>query len=240
MMERAFTVAVTGLAALLCMLVAPIPGRLSFAAGPAAIAATAGLAVLAAGFAWRGYRHQRLTGGLRARARPASLAGIAVHELDEADAAFVAGLLEPQIFCSPELTTSLASDELRAVLLHERHHQLDRAPAKLVLLETLAPLVGRLRGGADWLERRVAELEIAADRHAIRQGGSRPALARALLKLASAHSPTGVGIGFGRATDLRLRALLTEEDPRANRLPVAWLVAPVVAAAGCLFVALPG
>jgi Zn-dependent protease with chaperone function len=239
MIWRAFVLAAAALAVLLCALVAPIPGHLALVAVPAAIAVMAGLAALSAGFAWRGHRHQRLTARLQASARPMTLAGIAVHELDGADGAFVAGLRRPQIFCSPQLTATLAPDELRAVLLHERHHQLDRAPVKLVLLETLAPLVARLRAGGDWLERQIADLEIAADRHAIAHGGSRPALARALLKLGPTHTHGGVGIGFARASDLRLRALLAEEGPAAGRLSLGWLVGPVVVAAGCLLVALP-
>lgn len=239
MSERAATVAAVGLAVALCALVTPIPSHVALVMTPVVVAGMAGLGALFVAAAWRGYGHQRLAARLRLRAHSTTLAGIAAQELADADAAFVAGLRRPQIFCSPELPASLAPDELRAVLLHERYHQIDRAPAKLVLLETLAPLVSRVPGGAAWLARRVAELEIAADRHALAHGSSRPALARALLKLQPAPATSGLGIGFASAADLRLRALLNDPQPRPAGSPLTWLAAPVVVALGCLLVALP-
>lgn len=239
MSGRVVTVAAGGLATALCALVAPILGHLALAMAPIVVAGVAALAALSVALAWRGYRHQRLAEQLGSWALPTTLAGIAVQGLPQAEAPFVAGLRHPQIFCSPGLPASLAPDELRAVLLHERYHQIDRAPAKLVLLETLAPLVGRLPAGGPWLARRVAELEIAADRHALAHGSSRPALARALLKLTPIQASIGLGIGFASAADLRLRALLDEPQPRPPRLPISWLAAPVVVAVGCILLALP-
>lgn len=240
MIRHGVTFAAAAVAVVLCMLLTPIPGHVAFVVTPLVVVSITSLAALSAGVAWRGYRHQRLTARLHSWAHPTTLADIPVQQLPGADAAFVAGLRRPQIFCSPELPASLAPDELRAVLLHERYHQLDRAPAKLLLLETLAPVVTRVSAGRAWLARRVAELEIAADRHAIEHGSSRPVLARALLKLGpAAQTAAGVGIGFASATDLRLRALLDDQQPPPARLPSGWLVGPVVVAVGCVLLALP-
>jgi Zn-dependent protease with chaperone function len=127
----------------------------------------------------------------------------------------------------------LEPDELRAVLLHERYHQLDRAPAKLVILEALAPALRAFRGGRAWLAHSIAAFEIAADRHALRQGSSRGALARALVKLAAPQPGTGT-IGFASALDLRLQALLDDTPAGASAFPLTWLIAPVAALALCL------
>lgn len=238
MNQQPVAFAAGGLAVALCALLAPIPGHIALALTPLVIAGFFAVAAWSVAVLWRGYRHQRLAARLQSWSRPAMLTGIAVQELPEADAPFVAGLSRPRIFCSPALRASLAPDELRAVLLHERYHQIDRAPAKLVLLETLAPFLNRVPAGGEWLTRRIADLEIAADRHALAHGSSRPALARALLKLAPTRASFGLGIGFASAADLRLKALLDDVQPASTRLGRGWMVVPVIVAVGCATLAL--
>ena len=222
-----------------CMWVSPIPGHPSGWLPPATVALLIVIAALLAGIvAWKGYRHHQLSSQLRGMAHPASICDIGVQELPGVDGAFVAGLRRPQIFWSPELNARLDANELRAVVLHERYHQLDRAPAKLVLLEAVAPALSLFRGGEDWLARRIARLEIAADRHARRQGVSQGALAGALLKLAP-RQPGSVGIGFASATELRLRALLDEPTTSNASFALGWLLAALAAAAVCVLLVVP-
>ena len=215
-----------------CMLMLPLPGHLATWSIPMLGAAGALTAAGAIPIAWRAHRHSRLARELTHRARPAELAGVEVQHLEGLDAAFVAGLRRPRIYCAPDLADRLTSHELRAVLLHERYHQLDRAPAKLVILEALAPLMRTVQAGRAWLVQRYAALEIAADRHALGQGVSRTSLARAMIKLAPAQPR--LGVGFASAVDLRLKALLDGDTPSSPGVPTIWFAAPVVVAVVCL------
>ena len=154
-------------------------------------------------------RHQRLAATVSRLARPATLVGYDVGLVPGLDAAIVAGLRRPRIYCADDLAARLDAEELRAVILHEQHHQLQRAPARLVLIGALAPVLNRLEGGRSWLERERARLEIAADAHALTLGASRPALASALVKLSSSAGLSAAP-GFASAADLRVLALLGE------------------------------
>ena len=164
--------------------------------------------------------HHRISRRLRRQARPAVVAGHAVGLVPAIDAAFVAGIRHPRIYCAHDLATRIDAEELRAVLLHERHHELVHAPARLVLLSALAPFVGRLGPGSAWLERQRARIEIAADEHAIGNGATRTTLARAILKLGDPTSRFALA-GFATAGDLRLRALLGEHVGSTARQPGA-------------------
>lgn len=221
-----------------CMLLSPVPRHPPGWLLPPIVGLASLAVALAASVSWRAYRHQRLALQLQRIAQSATVHGIVVRELAGSDTAFVAGLRRPHIFCSPELAKGLTPDELSAVLLHERYHQLDHAPAKLVVLDAVAPLVGLFGAGRGWLARRSAAFEIAADDHALRHGGSRGALARALLKLAplQAGSP---GIGFASAMDLRLRALIDENGQDSTAGLSLWLMAPLAVAAFCFVMVAP-
>jgi len=173
-------------------------------------------------------RHQRLAATISRLARPATLDGRAVGLVPGLEAALVAGLRRPRIYCADDLPARLDADELRAVILHEQHHQLERAPAKLVLVGALAPVLDRLEAGRAWLERERARIEIAADAYALASGASRPALASALVKLSSS-ARLSAAPGFASAADLRVRALLGEAtgiegDGSARRVAGALLL----------------
>lgn len=230
----ALGVAVALLAVAFCVAVTPVPGHPRDAFLPAGAMILAAGIVVAAHTARRAYRHHRLCRALTSMGRPATIAGVPVHELPEARGAFVAGLRRPRIFVSPDIKISLAPDELQAVLRHERYHQIDRAPARLVLLEGLAPLLRLLPAGAAWLARRLADLEIAADRYALSQGSSRRALALALLKLGQRPQQPSFGIGFASATELRLRALMEGHTAEPRLRIVPWLAAAGAGVVACL------
>lgn len=157
---------------------------------------------------------------LRLRSAPTAVAGHSVHLGEFEEQVFVAGLLRPTIFCDRGLPARLGTDELRAVLLHERGHQQARDPLRLAILGVIAPALARCAGGIAVLNRLQASREIAADRYALARGVARQDLAAALLLIGAA--PPGT-IGFGSATDLRLQALLRDE--RSVRRPIGWYAA---------------
>lgn len=159
---------------------------------------------------WRQIRHhRRLVRELCLDTAPRHLAGVAVRSGSLGDAAFVAGLVRPTIFCDRTLPARLSSNELRAVLLHERAHQRAWDPVRLLLLEVAAPAVQRMPFGREWLAWTSARREISADRYAIEQGAAPRDLAGALLQLpALARAEV---TGFASAVDLRLQALLGDD-----------------------------
>lgn len=198
---------------------------------------TAVLTVVASAAVVRAVRHRRLVYGLRSLSVPDRLVGIPVRTGDLGDAAFVAGLSRPTIFCDRQLPDQLSPSELEAVLLHERAHQRSWDPTRLLLIELAAPIVRRMPFGSQWLAWSLAQREIAADRYAMDHGASRGDLAAALLRLpplAQAHVA-----GFTSAVDLRLRALLGEDVspsvPLAVRRASMMLPGVAMAAATCVW-----
>lgn len=172
----------------------------------ATVAALVGVVVAAA--LVRASQHHRLVRALRSRSVPVQLSGVAVRTGELGDAAFVAGLGRPTIFCDEQLPDRLTPGQLRAVLLHEQAHQRAWDPARLLLVALIAPIAGPVPGGRQWIATTLARREIAADRHALANGAERWELAAALLELpplANAH-----GAGFTPAAELRLHALLDE------------------------------
>lgn len=174
--------------------------------------------------------HVRVSRSLRATSRSTALGGFDVEVVEGMEGAVVAGLVRPRIYCSDTLSECLDGDELRAVLLHERHHQRTLAPLQLVALAGLSALVGWSDSGRGWVAGQRAGIEIAADRHALRHGIRPDVLARTLLKLAPGARP--IGPGFASAADLRLRALLGEEGSSTDG-PTALPIAAAAFVAGC-------
>ena len=190
--------------------------------------------LLAASILWQARRHRHVSALLDLAASPAWLADHEVGLVPGLDAPCVAGLARPRIYCPADLAERLSEPELRAVLLHERHHQLMYASARLVLLAALEPVLGRLDAGRRWVVRRRAAIEIAADEHALGAGAGRPELARALLKLGSASLDASLP-SYVSVSELRLRHLTGEASPGSRGLgSVAPLVLPAGAFVACL------
>jgi hypothetical protein len=186
---------------------------------------------------FRASRHRRLVRGLWSASSPTLLAGMSVRTGDISDAAFVAGLGRPTIFCDRHLPEHLSASQLEAVLLHERAHQRAWDPARLLLVEIAAPALGLAPVGRAWLAWLLAQREIAADRYAMAHGATRADLAGALLQvppLAQAHVA-----GFASAVDLRLRALLGDQPqpvvPRVIRRATTVLSGAAVGTAACVW-----
>ena len=179
------------------------------------------------------WRHERLAASIARLAIPATLGERSVGLVPGLGAAVVAGLRQPRIFCADDLRDRIDAEELRAVILHEHHHQLEGAPARLVLIGALAPVLGRIDAGRAWMERERARLEIAADAYALASGASRSALASALVKL-SASPGLSVAPGFVSAADLRVRALLGDATGIEGDGSAGHLVSAVILVATCV------
>jgi hypothetical protein len=180
------------------------------------MAATAVVVGLAGAVAFRARQHRRLVRALDAASEPAELVGTRVRSGQLGDAAFVAGLRRPTIYCDHRLPEQLTAPQLAAVLLHERAHQQAFDPARMLGLDLLAPAVRRLPSGPQWLAAAAARREIRADRYALAHGAERRDLAGALLALPELRHEHVAG--FTPAVDLRLRALLGQ--PAATPTPV--------------------
>jgi hypothetical protein len=232
-------VSAAAIAVIACLVVMPDSPHMqsAFARAAAWMLVVAAMAVTVA-VAVRASMHHRLSRQLLQLSRPATIGATAIRELSGIEGAFVAGLFRPRIFCASGLAARLTADELRGVLLHEQYHQLDRAPAKLVVLDAVAPLLRRFRTGRAWLLHRLAVLEVAADGYALRHGTSRATLAGALLKLEprGAASP---GIGFATVAELRIRALLDPATVTARGTTSRWVVQLAIAAASICLLLLP-
>lgn len=207
-MRRTLRVATGTIAAVAACMLAPANGMRGVG-HPLLVIGLAVAIVLMVAIGREAWRHHRLASSLGRLAHEATIDGRPVALVPGLGAAVVAGLRRPRIYCAADLPHRLDAEELRAVILHEHHHQLDRGPARLVLIGALAPLLGRFEDGQAWMERERARVEIAADAYALESGASRPALASALLKLASSPGLSAAP-GFASAVDLRLRALLGE------------------------------
>ncbi|MEO7118138.1 MAG: hypothetical protein ABIZ34_04115, partial [Candidatus Limnocylindrales bacterium] len=135
--------------------------------------------------------------------------------------AMAVGTVTPQIFIGDDLLDILTGSERAAVLWHEEHHRVTRAPVRAAALEAWLTLLGRWGPARKRLIDRLADLEQLADEYAITRGSSAASLAGALLKT----EPTLLGASFSYGAERRIHALVDTDlghPPRA-RLPYEWL-----------------
>lgn len=196
------------------------------------VAALGGL--LLATVVWQLRHHRQLVSVLNETASRVWLADHEVALVPGLHTPCVAGFARPQIYCPADLAERLEPGELRAVLLHERHHQLTYAPARLVVLAAIASAFGHVEFGRRWLERQRAAIEIAADDHALRYGVGRPELARALLAVGPARAETSLA-SYASASELRIRHLLGDASPHHRGAgSLAPFILPVIAFGACV------
>ncbi len=178
-------------------------------------------------------RAHQLARSLEAVSREAIVTGVACRVIDEGGrSAFALGTLRPRIYLGAGLLTTLDVEELRAVMLHEEHHRRSRAPLRTAALGAWWHLARSSTGAREALDARLAQIEVDADRFALKHGVSRRAIAGALLK--TEWSP--MGLGFGVHAQARVDHLLDAQDgglPEQDRaVPYEW--APVVVALGII------
>lgn len=135
--------------------------------------------------------------------------------------AFTVGWLHPVVYVAAELAEWLSTEELSAVLAHERAHLVRRDPLRLSVFRFLGhmlfwlPALERLAADA------VDDAEIMADDAAA--AGQPLVLASAILALASWHMPPALinaSTGFFRPDllDRRIRRLAGEAPPVASHV----------------------
>ena len=231
-MSRTLRVATGTIAAIAACMLAPASGMRGVG-HPLLVIGLAVALLLVVAISREAWRHQRLAASLGRLAHQAMIDGRPVALVPGLGAAVVAGLRRPRIYCADDLPERLDPEELRAVILHEHHHQLDRGPARLVLIGALAPVLGRFEAGRAWMERERARIEIAADAFALESGASRPALASALLKLASSPGLSAAP-GFASAVDLRVRALVGDATGIERGGSMTQVAAALLVIASCL------
>lgn len=163
------------------------------------------------------------------------------------------GLLRPRLLISAGLLRDLSSNELRAVLHHEREHLRRYDPLRLLLARAFAEALPSRRAFQELAARLPLAQELAADRAAIAAVGPH-ALARALLKVGARGAgkdaarvavagmlgvPGGAPVVLpGHTLDARLDQLLLDEPPTVPRLPcfaaIATALALLPSPLGCL------
>ncbi len=127
----------------------------------------------------------------------------------DSNSAFCAGL-RPSIFIGEGVADRLSEKELDAVLLHEMDHAIRGEPLRRAGRQAaadvffFAPLVGW------WAGRRMEQVELMADRAALRKVGSR-AVAAALWTLGTS-APTGTA-AFSGLAEQRVAQLLGDPTP---------------------------
>ena len=192
---------------------------------------------LVAGDVLRGRVHEA---ELARRSSPRFWRHVAWYETPDLECdALVAGVLRPRIYVGRDFVERLSEAELEAVLYHEDYHRRTRAPLRAAGLAAWLVLFGRVGIVRRILVERLAGLEVAADRHAIRLGSSAPTVARALLK--SDHNGL-TRAAYSYAAGIRVEHLIgiaaslpVRVSPLVPRLPHEWTPIPtlIFAAAGC-------
>lgn len=144
--------------------------------------------------------------------------------------AFCAGHVRPCVCVSTGALGVLRSDELDAVLAHERHHRAARDPLRLAAARVLCGSLFFLPVLRTITASYAAAIELDADRAALAvSGGSRAPLAAALLALSASEDRAMVGIVPERVDQL------LGELPRW-RAPLALLIAAAITTCAALIV----
>lgn len=209
------------------------------------------LAVLAA-LVWVGFStarqvllSRRALRGLRRLARPlpkimrrvAASVGVGEAVLyihDPRPLAFCCGLWRPRIVVSSGLVSLLTTQELKAVLQHERQHLIRRDPLRLTLLRAAAGAMFYVPLADDLRRRCEVSIELAADQAALASNSLR-GLAGALLKSTryGRMEVAGASAGAFDATGARI-ATLAGRAPQLPRLSGRRLAFSVLLAVGLL------
>lgn len=144
--------------------------------------------------------------------------------------AFCAGHLRPRVCVTTGALAVLDSDQLDAVLAHERHHRAARDPLRLAAVRVLCGALFFLPVLRVITESYAASIELDADRAALAAcRGSRAPLAAALLALSASGDPAMMGVAPERVDQL------LGHVPR-RRARLALLVAAVITSCAVLTV----
>lgn len=153
---------------------------------------------------------------------------------------FTYGLAAPRVVVSTGLADAVASDELEAVLHHERYHVRSADTVKSVVARAAPSAFFFLPALQHLRDRYLSGRELAADRAAVNATGVR-ALAGALFKVLDGPAWTDLSSAAalgGGALDRRIEQLEAGTEPSLPLVPrsARWLTALALAALVGLFV----
>ncbi len=141
--------------------------------------------------------------------------------------AFTAGIFRPTVHISTGLMEGLTPEELRAVVLHEIHHAVNRDPLRLFVLSFIRDAFFFLPLGRYLMDSFHVHKELSADEGVVSVTGRPFDLATAILKMVRmqcspipAHIPA---VGGMELVEKRVRTLL-EDDTRRDRPPRCMVV----------------
>ena len=155
---------------------------------------------------------------------------------DERPFSFCYWFLRPRICLSTALVERLDSDELRAVLYHERYHLRQRDPLRQIVARYFAaglyvvPVVDEL------LSFHTLQKEIEADQEAVRASGDVRSLASALYKLLPDADEVSLGL-LVPVSSLSVTEARIEQLVVGRPLPIALSPVSVVLSGGALVAA---
>ena len=182
-------------------------------------------------------RAGRLRGRLDLVSSAATIDGVGLRVIRGGQVeAFALGALRPTVYLGDASIDVLDADELAAVVHHEDHHRRTLAPLRAAAVEAWLRIVGRSAAARGLLLARLAQLEAAADAHAMQRGVHPRSIATALLKI-DPHRTWGTA--FSGAADHRIQALIDaaagRPAARTTPLPYEWLPLAIVIAVtvGC-------
>ncbi len=151
-----------------------------------------------------------------------------VHLLDsEVPLCFCAGFISPRIYISRGMVEKLEPQELKALLLHEKHHLKNYDPLKMLLGRLVVAALFFIPALRDILEQYLIDKEIAADRSAIQYQGHYRGIAGALEKLLQERSTIpadGLVVGGAEALSYRIDHLMGHTSQRGHPIPIPHLV----------------
>lgn len=160
----------------------------------------------------------------------ATVAGVRCRLLPGGGGAFAMGGLRPRIYVPKATLERLTPGEIDAVMLHEEYHRRSSAPLRSAAIRVWIRMCGWIPFTRTSAEKRLADLEIRADRWAIARGVETAAIAGALLKDSCGGSGT-VASAYADGGNARVRWLTTASAGRPGRLAsLPMELAPVVLA----------
>jgi Zn-dependent protease with chaperone function len=172
-----------------------------------------------------------LPGELQQAATAAGLSGRVVLVNCPESFSFAYGALTPRVAVSRGLLEGVSTEELRAVLEHERYHVRNLDPLKVLVVRALPATFFFLPALRALRSRYVAARELAADRRAVRACGRKP-LVGALMKVvrgpAWSELEVAPAIGGSELLDLRVAQLESGQEPRLAELTTADILLSVL------------
>lgn len=161
------------------------------------------------------------------------LENVTVFE-DRSPLAFTGGFLKPRVFLSTRLMDVLDEKELRAVVLHESHHQSSHDPLKGLVVSFLSDFLFFLPVSRFLKKAYSLTAEMTADAHSVGLKTDPADLAGSLLKVQKLHAPAASW--FFDPTTERAKHLLGQ--PSRIPLPLKRTFLTIILLAISAFVAL--